>query len=436
MKKMVFTDIFIRKLKPEGRKFIRSEGNGFTLRVMPSGVKTFLYIYTFNGRRREMALGPYESGYVNAGTNVGSLAEARQKFEEARRKVISGIDPLAEKELMAEENRLAPTVAKLCEEYIEKWAKPRKKSWENDERALNTDVIPTWGKIKAKDIRRRDIVLLLEGVVKRGSPVMANRLRALLHKMFTFAVDREIIESNPCAGVKPLAPEKPKERALSEEEIKILWENLDRPELIMSPEIKRSLKLILATGQRPGEVAGMHRREIKDRWWTIPPERSKNGKAHRVYLNNTALEIIGDGKGFIFPSPRGEVDRAIAAGALHCALRRNIKGQEYRRKGTKRTYKPKPEDPNRIGLADFTPHDLRRTVATRMAELGIMEEIIDRVLNHSRRGIIRAYNHYAYDKEIQAALESWERKLKNILSGKTLAKVFSIRTRHRKVKAL
>ena len=97
---------------------------------------------------------------------------------------------------------------------------------------------------------------MLEGVVKRGSPISANRLRALLHKMFTFAVDRDIIGSNPCAGVKPLSPEKPKERALSEEEIKTLWENLDKTELIMSPEIKRALKLILVTGQRPGEVAG------------------------------------------------------------------------------------------------------------------------------------------------------------------------------------
>ena len=433
MKKMVFTDIFIRKLKPEAKKFIRSEGNGFTIRVMPSGVKAFLYIYAFDGKRREMVLGHYDPGYVNSTTNIGSLAEARQKFEDARRKVASGIDPLAEKELIAEERRLAPTVEDLCDEYIKHWSKPRKKSWENDERTLNKDVIPAWSKIKAKDISKRDIVLLLEGVVKRGSPIAANRIRALLHKMFTFAVDRDIIESNPCAGVKPLSPEKPKERVLSEEEIKTLWENLDKTGLIMSPEIKRALKLILVTGQRPGEVAGMHRREINERWWTIPSERSKNGKAHRVYLTDTAQDIIGNGKEFIFLSPRGELDRAIAAGALHCALRRNIKGQEYRRKGTKRTYKPKPEDPNRLGLADFTPHDLRRTVATRMAELRIMEEIIDRVLNHSRRGIIRVYNHYAYDKEIKGALEAWERKLKSIITGKGAGKVVNIQQRRKAV---
>jgi len=88
-----------------------------------------------------------------------------------------------------------------------------------------------------------------------------------------------------------------------------------------------------------------------------------------------------------------------------------------------------------LGLADFTPHDLRRTVATRMAELRIMEEIIDRVLNHSRRGIIRVYNHYAYDKEIKGALEAWERKLKSIMSGKASGKVVSISTARGKAKA-
>lgn len=428
---MRFTDLFIKNMKPGERKYYRREAGGFTVRVMPSGVKTWLFIYTFDGKRKEMNLGLYCDGDGKPGV---SLADAREKFNDATKLLKNGIDPGALERQQQEEHRLAPTVADLCDEYIKHWAKPRKKSWENDKRSLNKDVIPTWGKIKTKDIRKRDIVLLLEDVVKRGSPVAANRLRALLHKMFTFAVDRDIIEANPCAGVKPLSPEKPKERVLSEEEIKTLWGNLDSPDLIMTPEIKHSLKLILTTGQRPGEVAGIHRREINDRWWTIPAERSKNGKAHRVYLTDMALKIIGDNKGFIFPSPRGELDRSIAAGALHCALRRNIKGEEYRRKGAKRTYKPKPEDPNRLGLDDFTPHDLRRTVATRMAELGIMEEIIDRMLNHSRRGVIRVYNHYAYDKEIQGALEAWERKLKGIITGKKPGKVVSISTAKGKTK--
>jgi integrase len=118
--------------------------------------------------------------------------------------------------------------------------------------------------------------------------------------------------------------------------------------------------------------------------------------------------IIGNRTGFIFPSPRPvilpdgtEKIVPITVGALACALRRNIKGQDYRKKRLKRGHvKELPADLNRLGVEFFTPHDLRRTVATRMAEMGIMEEIIDRVLNHTRQGIIRTYNHYAYDKEL------------------------------------
>lgn len=424
MKKIVFTDIFIRKLKPEGKKIIRGEGNGFTIRVMPSGVKVFLYVYTLDGRRREMSLGQYDPAYVNETTKAGSLAEARQRFEDARRKVTSGIDPLAEKTLIAEERRLAPTVEELCDEYIEKYAKIQKKSWREDERALRVEILPYWRNIKAKDIRKRDVVLLLEAVVKRGSPIMANRFRALIHKVFAFAVDRDIIERNPCSGVKPLMSEKPRERALSEGEIRTLWTNLDDSCLIMSPEVRRALKLILVTGQRPGEVAGMHSGEIDDKWWTIPKERSKNGKSHRVYLTDTALELIGDGKGFIFPSRNP--DGGITVGALACSLRRNIKGQDHRKKRAKHT-KELPADLNRLGMDFFTPHDLRRTVATRMAEMGLMEEIIDRVLNHTRHGIIRAYNHYAYDKEIKGALEAWESRLIGITAGRREAKVIPLR---------
>jgi integrase len=100
--------------------------------------------------------------------------------------------------------------------------------------------------------------MLLEGVVKRGSPVMANRLKALIHKMFTFAVDRDIIESNPCSGVKPLVSEKPRERALGESEIQTFWNNLDNTNLTMTTDIRRALRMILLTGQRPGEVVPRH----------------------------------------------------------------------------------------------------------------------------------------------------------------------------------
>ena len=177
-KSTMFTDTMIRKLKPEDKKYTRSEGNGFSLRVWPSGLKTWLYVFAFGEKRREMNLGSYPEVTLEA---------ARGKFEDARRKLKNGIDPMAEMENEAEELRTAPSVAMLADEYIEKWARPNKKSWMGDKRLLDVEVVPKWGKRKAKDVRRREVVLLLEGIAKRA-PVMANRTRALLSKLFNFAL--------------------------------------------------------------------------------------------------------------------------------------------------------------------------------------------------------------------------------------------------------
>lgn len=431
---MKFTDKFITNLKPDGKIIDVREGEGFGIRVLPSGVKTFFYIYRFDGKRRFLNLGHYDPAFETTGPDgkkMGSLAFYRAKFIEAKNKVNAGIDPLSEQEAAKEERRKAPTIADLCDEYIKKHAAGKKDKGEADKRALDVEVIPQWGKIKAAEIKKRDVVLLLESVVERGSPVMSNRLRALLNKMFNFAVDRDILEHNPCTRVKPLATEKAKDRHLSEDEIRTFWHVLEtNTELVMSDDIRRALKLILVTAQRPGEVTGMHTREIDGHWWTIPAERSKNGKAHRVFLTGLALDLIGEKKGFIFESPKQDDGKAkpIDEKGLARALRRNIKGEGYRQDKVKRrkgqeyvrgAYKSKalPENPNRIGIDAFTPHDLRRTAATFMAESGVLEEIVDRVLNHSRTGVTWTYNRHPYTKEIQAALETWERKLKNIIKG-------------------
>ncbi|MGD0857574.1 MAG: Arm DNA-binding domain-containing protein [Dehalococcoidia bacterium] len=188
MKKMIFTDIFIRNLKPEGKKIIRSEGNGFTLRVMPSGVKSFLYIYSIDGRRREMSLGSYDPKFSDD-KGRGSLAVARDMFEEARRKVRDGIDPLEEQEQAALEQRLAPTVKKLVSEYLDKHAKANKKSWREDQRCLEKEVIPIWGNRKAKDIRKRDVIITHSAIAGTGL------------SRFNFKEDDVLLESVSSVGV-------------------------------------------------------------------------------------------------------------------------------------------------------------------------------------------------------------------------------------------
>ena len=410
---MRFTEMAIKNLKPKSEKYyVRSDmgssKNGFALCVYPSGVKSWFFIYTFDKKRESKVLGNYPDM---------SLAKATEEFDKNWAIYKSGKNPKQLEIEQKETQRLAHSVDDLCNDYIKKHAMKKKKSWEADKRALDKEVVPVWGKRKAIDIKKRDVVLLLEKVDERGSPVMANRLRALIQKMFNFAVERDILEYNPCSGVKPLHSEKPKERALSDEEIKIVWNNLDSKDVIMSQEIIQALKLTLVTAQRPGEVIGLHIREIKGKWWTIPSERAKNGRTHRVYLTDLALEIIASAKkdGYLFPSPKNN-DKPIDEKAMPCALRRNIKGQAYRRKNIRKTYKKLPENPNRLGIEHFTPHDLRRTAASLMAQSGVPFEHRERVLNHTMGKMDSTYNQHDYDAEKQKALEALEYKIKNIIN--------------------
>lgn len=421
----LFTDKFIKSLKPAEKEYWKREGQGFAIRVLPSGEKVWYYVFTFEGRKRFMRLKP--GGYPDV-----TLSDAREAFDVAKVKLKNGIDPLAEKEQGEEENRKAPTVAKLVTEYIERHAKRKKRSWAKDEAILNRDVVPVWGKRKAQDISKRDVVLLMDGIVDRGAPIMANNCFQIVRKMFNWAVEKDILKTTPCLGIKLPSTPVSRERALSEAEVKILWASLDRNDLNMSIEIRRALRLILVTAQRPGEVAGMHSTEIDGRWWTIPSERAKNGRTHRVFLTDLALELIGPlevtdtetgetkPRGYIFPTPIRKKDQPIGDTALPVAVGRNLAIPLTDKNGKPLyTADGKTATENRLGIEHFTPHDLRRTAATFMAKAGEMDEVIDAVLNHAKGGIIKVYNQYRYDREKQLALETWARKLKSIIAGES-----------------
>lgn len=421
---MKFSDKFIESLKPTDKINDVREANGFGVRVLPSGVKTWFFIYRIDGKRRFMNLGHYPSI---------TLSEARKKYRAAFNLYEQGKDPAKLADEAKEERRKAFSVADLVKEYIEKHA-INKRSGAADERLLNVEIVPLWGKRKAEDIKKRDIILLLESIVERGTPAMSNQVLKITRKMFNFAVERDIIQHSPFAGVKALAPNKSRVRTLTEAEIKTLWGGLDNA--AMSDDIKRAIRLVLVTGQRPGEVAGMHSGEIDGQWWTIPAGRAKNGREHRVFLTKTALDLIGPltaideetgeevPKGYIFPCPHKKKKQPIDSHALPVAVRRNLAWPLLDKKGQPiYDEEGKPATENRLGVGQFTPHDLRRTAATFMASMGFMDEIIDAVLNHVKQGIIRTYNRHGYDQEKQKALEAWDRKLSSAISGKATGKI-------------
>jgi integrase len=422
-----FTDMFIRSLKPKVKEYTFREKGGFGIRIMPSGRKVFFYLYRVDGQRRFLNLGEYPDIELKEARNKYDAASAQVKL--LKDGLPGGADPVqvkTEKSIEREEHRKAQTVDELITDYIEKHAMVNKKNWQEDKRILEKDALPTWGERKAKDIKKRDVVLLLESIVGRGSPGSANNNFKIIRKMFRFAVQRDIIEHSPCDGVVMPAPLNRGDRVLSEAEITALWNNLDSCHV--SDEIRRAIRLILVTAQRPGEVIGMHTDEIDAHWWTIPSERSKNKKAHRVFLTDTALELIGPlivldektkemkPKGFIFPCPNSKKKQGMAVNALAHAVRRNMAAPVLVNGNAVFDKYGKPIIENKLGIADFTPHDLRRTAATFMSQLGFMDEIIDAVLNHVKQGIIKTYNLNKYDNEKQKALEAWESKLKTIIS--------------------
>jgi len=156
-----------------------------------------------------------------------SLADARTAHGAAWELLKKGTDPGAAKLAADDEARKAPTVKQLVEEFIKKGLKAKgNRTWKEYKGSLEKDVVPLWEHRKAHDIKKRDAILLLEGIVERGSPNQSLQVFKQIRRMFNFAMERGILEYSPCAHVKPLVPEAKKDRFLSAEEIKVFWDNL------------------------------------------------------------------------------------------------------------------------------------------------------------------------------------------------------------------
>jgi integrase len=388
---MRLTDSKIKGLKPKTAPYIAGEDGGMGVRVYPSGKRSFIYMYRFDNTPRLLTIGAYP---------LITLHSARLEAAKAKEKILQGIDPAKIKKNSKEIHKDAETVKALVFEYIEKWSKPRKRTWREDLRILEKDVIPGFGRRKAKDIKRREIVLLLDKIVDRGAPIQANRALAVIRKMFNFAVTRSILDASPCAAIPAPSTENRRERVLEDDEINVFW--LELGQARMHVRIKLSLKLMLVTAQRKQEVSNSKWREfdMKGGWWTIPSDRSKNGRPHRVPITPIAKTLLTEIKksannsDYLFPSPR--TDRPITGQSIDHALRNNL---------------------DHFSISSFTPHDLRRTASSKMTEAGIPSNDVSKVLNHSDNTTIgRHYDLYSYDKEKQKALNAWGKKLLNIIN--------------------
>ncbi|MGH9550559.1 MAG: tyrosine-type recombinase/integrase, partial [Terriglobales bacterium] len=191
---------------------------GLYLVVQPSGAKSWAVRYRYRGRPRKLTLGSYPGI---------TLAGARDLARRALITVGEGRDPCEEKH---EARRLAHArsqdrFAEIVADFIERHAKAnnRESSWRETERLMNRDVIPLWRNRPIQDIARRDVVQLLDRIQDRGSPIMANRVLAAVRRMFVWCVDRGIIDASPCAGLRPPAIERSRDRVLSDDELRSVW---------------------------------------------------------------------------------------------------------------------------------------------------------------------------------------------------------------------
>ena len=352
---------------------------GLALRVTEKGVKSWTVLYRHRGKLRRLTLGSLKT--------LG-LADARLRAQNAIRAAGDGKDPASEKQRAKQ----AETISDLITDYIEKYAQKRKRSWREDQRILNNEVLPHWKHRAIADIKRRDVRTLLEPIAERGAATMANRVLACVRKMFSFAVDQELIERNPAARLgRPGGAEQSRDRVLTDVEIRQLWKAFTA----LSPEMGAFFKLRLVTAQRGKEVSSMRWQDVnlESGWWTIPAAVAKNKLAHRVPLSVTAVDIIK-----ALHTEGAKPDAYVLAGA--------------------RGRRQQSEAAATFTVEDFRGHDLRRTAASLMAGGGIPRLTIKKILNHVERDITAIYDRHGYDAEKRAALDWWALKLTAILDEK------------------
>ncbi|HET7384302.1 MAG TPA: integrase family protein [Pseudolabrys sp.] len=380
--KRKLSEIFLRKLKPKAQAFAVWDihQRGLCVLMQPTGHKSWKCVYPFQGRPRW-----YHIGAVDA----VNLADARKLASRVMFQVAEGKDPAAEKRA----ERGKGTFEELAMRYVNEYAKRENKSWQQADKLVRSNLIPRWRKLQAAAITRGDVKVMMGSI---ASPTVANQTLAAASAIFAWAIREEIVKTNPCQLVERNKT-KSRERVLSDNEISKFWSAFDSAGLVAST----ALKMILLTGQRPGEVAHMRREHIEDGWWTMPgdpvPELdwpgTKNGATHRIWLPAAAQRLIAelDGDGFVFANSRGSaVDKLDNAMRTICPV---------------------------LKVERATPHDLRRTHGTKITGLGFGRDAMNRIQNHKEGGIASVYDRHEYAAENKRIMEAVATHIMMLVEG-------------------
>jgi integrase len=366
--------------------------SGLYLVIQPSGTKSWALRYRYGGKPKKLTLGKWP---------VMGVADARAAASDAIDAVEHGTDPGAAKQRakadrrdaeLSERDKIKTLVALYGKRHLSTL-----KSGATVQRELDRHVVAEWGDRDIHDIAKRDVIDLLDSIADSGRIVTANRVRAYLSKFFNWCVDRDVIEVSPAMNVKAVAKETSRDRVLSDDELRWFWaacEAEGQPWGALG-------KVLLLTGQRLSEVAGMTDAELHGDEWHLPADRTKNKRPHMVPITGAvrealdAIELI-DGPMGLYHTTNGRTP-----------LSGFNKGRAYLADRIVQIASDEAGKP--VEIPHWTFHDLRRTAATTMARLGIPVRVTEAVLNHvsgTGGGIVGVYQRHDYADEKRRALEA------------------------------
>lgn len=404
------SDLSIEKMKaPESGRVQVYDAlvPGLVLRVS-STARTWSYMYRIDGAQKRLSLGQWPGMGV---------ALARERAGDAAKMVQRGEDPVAERKAEAETARAAVTVAQLVDDFAEKHIKRNMRGGAPEaERLLRKNVVPVLGKKLAKDVTAAEVRALLDDMLSRA-PVSANRTRTVLHKLFDWAMERDIVTVNVVKRVAPVTQETPKDRVLSDAELVEIWHAAGG----LGWPFGNVFRLLMLTAARRSEIAELERTEVAPDGESIviAAERMKAGLPHVIALSALAQAELAAAPMTHQPDtnpPKPSVHVFTTNGTTPVSGWSRAKTRidklilDARRK----------DDAKAQAMPEWTVHDLRRTAATGMARIGIDFMVIGAVLAHSQRrhvGITATYARHRFDVEKTAALKAWGGYIERLLSS-------------------
>lgn len=405
-------DSALRGLKSETGKAQTEYRDGKTpglSLIVGKKAKAWSLTYTApGGKRKRIILGRYPA--------VG-LASARERAQGVFRSLHSDVDPAA----IRKSYRQSPTVSEAGEEYLRLYAS-KKASLRFDEGVVRNELIPQLGDRKLVDVKRQDVQTVVRRVLDRGAGVMANRTLEVLRKFFAWSVEQGWIDVNPAVGISRPTSERPRTRALSEEELRDLWKALDG----VSRQARAGFKLLLLTGQREMEVMRMRWSEVdfERGVWTLPADDAGRSKSrhtpHLVPLTPASAAILADLRPADgtngAPEPGGRRNGMPASPTANYVFRGRHRDGAAAAPTRGILVGAKDILDGQLKFAEpWRIHDLRRTVRTGLSQLSVPPHVAELVIGHAAGGLVKVYDRYDYLAEKRQALTRWANRLLTIV---------------------